>query len=153
MEFIGDFMDSAIFRSFLSTASLWNWFKYVIYHSDLYAKLNFLFLTCKDNGNNLDSQIFSAQSFVVCCFSTLLWETDSKKSSFILLCPYDNISPYSAPLSQIPHSVATTQRSFIAILWSLRKSIVPLLSRRQAAPQQSKASFDCIRLALPLQQI
>ena len=28
-----------------------------------------LFLTCKDNGNNLDSQIFSEQSFVVFCKS------------------------------------------------------------------------------------
>ena len=32
MEFIGDFMDSSILRSFLSTASLWNWFRNVIVH-------------------------------------------------------------------------------------------------------------------------
>ena len=53
-------------------------------------------------------------------------------------------------LSQIPSSVATSRRRNAPIIWNQPKITLPLLSLRQAAPHQSKASFDCIRFALSL---
>ena len=53
-------------------------------------------------------------------------------------------------LSQIPSSVATSRRRNDCIIWKQPKITLPLHSLRQAAPQQSKASFDCIRFALSL---
>ena len=49
--------------------------------------------------------------------------------------------------------VATSWERFEGISWIGLIIIVTLLSLRQAAPQQSKASFDCIRFALSLHQI
>ena len=46
--------------------------------------------------------------------------------------------------------VITTRGEKHEICWNEPKTAVTLLSLRQAAPQQSKASFDCIRLALSL---
>ena len=46
--------------------------------------------------------------------------------------------------------VITTRGEIHEICWNEAKTAVTLLSLRQAAPQQSKASFDCIRLALSL---
>ena len=56
-------------------------------------------------------------------------------------------------LSQIAPPVATTPTRIWLIFWNQPKITVTLLSLRQAAPQQSKASFDCIRLALSLHQL
>ena len=42
------------------------------------------------------------------------------------LCPYDNILPYSSPLSLIPHTVATTQIRFWPNLWIQPKFVLPL---------------------------
>ena len=55
-------------------------------------------------------------------------------------------------LSQITTTVATTATRTCQISWNQLFFTVSLLSRRQAAPQQSKASFDCIRFALSLHQ-
>ena len=49
--------------------------------------------------------------------------------------------------------VAISWERFEGISWIGLIIIVTLLSLRQAAPQQSKASFDCIRFALSLHQI
>ena len=54
-------------------------------------------------------------------------------------------------LSQNISPVATTVTRIRQIIWNRLFFIIPLLSLRQAAPQQSKACFDCIRLALSLQ--
>ena len=56
-------------------------------------------------------------------------------------------------LSQITPPVATTPTRIWLISWNQPKINITLLSLRQAAPQQSKASFDCIRLALSLHQL
>ena len=53
-------------------------------------------------------------------------------------------------LSKDQTIVHTTLRRIEEISWKLPEIAVTLLSLRQAAPQQSKASFDCIRLALSL---
>lgn len=53
-------------------------------------------------------------------------------------------------LSKDQAIVHTTLRRIEEISWKLPEIAVTLLSLRQAAPQQSKASFDCIRLALSL---
>ena len=65
---------------------------------------------------------------------------------------HDTFSPSSPTLSQSHPFVATTSTRIWLISWNQPKIPLPLLSLRQAAPQQSKASFDCIRLALSLHQ-
>ena len=64
---------------------------------------------------------------------------------------YDTIQPLPPTLSRIGYPVATTETRIGLFIWNRLKIIIPLLSLRQAAPQQSKASFDCIRFALSLQ--
>ena len=47
LEFIGDFLNSKIFRIVRSIACLWNWFKYVIAHFFFFAKINYFHETSK----------------------------------------------------------------------------------------------------------
>ena len=59
---------------------------------------------------------------------------------------------HTPTLSRIEWAVVTCEIRIQLIFWNRLFFAVSLLSLRQAAPQQSKASFDCIRFALSLHQ-
>ena len=95
--------------------------------------IQYVNLGCKGNSFPLHFQILCrflrAHIFFVygCAKITIIIGTNEEISKIILfLCPYDNILPYSSPLSQILQSVATTQIRFFATLWIQPKFVLPL---------------------------
>ena len=61
-----------------------------------------------------------------CYFISIRFKFNKGLSGVPILCSYDKQLPYEAPLSQIPHTVATTPRRSGQNIWNEPKNTVPL---------------------------